>query len=198
MQKIRKIIPSFLTALRFWICLYWLISISIGNPYPSPIYLYAALLGILSDFLDGYFARRFQVESEWGAFLDPIADKFLTSLILMTFLYWSWLPLWPVALLILRDLYIQALRTWAAQKQKILSVDRWGKLKTAYLCLLIVCHLFIGIFANPLLVEYDKITLSLYLLAGILSWGSSLNYTRECFHNFLTKTPQVLSNDRLP
>ena len=103
--------------------------------YHAPII--AALLfavASLSDLLDGYLARRLKLTSDFGAFLDPVADKLLVNavLIMLAVVYPSLLV--PTLLIISREVLISALREWMASRGKrgVVAVAFSGKLKTTF------------------------------------------------------------------
>ncbi|MBQ9501464.1 MAG: CDP-diacylglycerol--glycerol-3-phosphate 3-phosphatidyltransferase [Lentisphaeria bacterium] len=93
-------------------------------------YILAILAG-LTDLLDGYLARRFDIVSDFGALMDPLADKiFVTGTMLMAVEY-GLMPAWIAVAVLCREFMVTGLRTLAAKKQVVISADRWGKLKTA-------------------------------------------------------------------
>jgi len=87
----------------------------------------------LTDFFDGYFARRYKVESEFGIFLDPLADKFLTfaAFICLPFLDPSQFPWWAIGLIVIRDITITLLRIYSDRKGIIMETRKTAKAKTA-------------------------------------------------------------------
>lgn len=89
------------------------------------------IIAALSDFLDGYLARKLNKVSTFGKFFDAIADKFLTSAVLIVMSYVKIIPIWITLILILRDFLIDALRQVLASKQVILAANWYGKWKTA-------------------------------------------------------------------
>lgn len=90
-----------------------------------------ALLAGLTDLLDGYLARRYHWISDFGALMDPLADKiFVTGTMLMAVEY-RIIPAWIAIAVLFREFMVTGLRTLAAKKQIVISADRWGKLKTA-------------------------------------------------------------------
>lgn len=103
----------------------------------SPTWKYTALLWIfiaaaLTDFLDGYLARKWNVVSAIGALFDPIADKLLVALMLVYLLTIKGAVLLvPVAVMLLRELYISGLREFLSSRLITLPVSKGGKLKTA-------------------------------------------------------------------
>ena len=93
-------------------------------------YILAILAG-LTDLLDGYIARRYNFVSDFGALMDPLADKiFVTGTMLMAVEY-RLMPAWIAVAVLCREFMVTGLRTLAAKKQVVISADRWGKLKTA-------------------------------------------------------------------
>ena len=90
-----------------------------------------ALLAGVTDLVDGYIARRFNAISDFGALMDPLADKiFVTGCMLMAIQY-KLMPAWIAIAVLCREFMVTGLRTLAAKKQVIISADRWGKVKTA-------------------------------------------------------------------
>ncbi len=99
-------------------------------------------IAALTDWLDGYLARRWDQSSKLGAFLDPVADKLLVAVVLILLLQRSpeiWLAL-PIAIVIGREITISALREWMAElgaRQRV-SVSSIGKIKTTCQMLAII------------------------------------------------------------
>lgn len=98
------------------------------GPWPLLVIFAAASL---TDFLDGYLARKWNVVSAIGAMLDPLADKLLVALMLLYLLTHSDVPLLPVAVILLREIYIAGLRESLALRSIPLPVSSGGKWKTA-------------------------------------------------------------------
>ena len=98
------------------------------------------LLTSLTDFLDGYLARKNNEVTDLGKFLDPIADKMLVNsmLIFLSINFksisnsHSSIPFFCVILMIIRDLIVDGLRLMAANKQIVISANIFGKLKTVF------------------------------------------------------------------
>lgn len=87
----------------------------------------------ITDAVDGYLARKYDVESEVGIFLDPLADKFLTfaGFVCLPFLDPSQFPWWAVILIVLRDVAITLLRIYTKRKNITLETRNTAKVKTA-------------------------------------------------------------------
>ncbi|MBN2434929.1 MAG: CDP-diacylglycerol--glycerol-3-phosphate 3-phosphatidyltransferase [Spirochaetes bacterium] len=87
----------------------------------------------ITDFFDGWSARKLKLESEFGKFLDPLADKFLVIAALICFLILDPLiPLWMVLVIIGRDLLITFIRYLAVRKGNSIRTSHFGKVKTAF------------------------------------------------------------------
>ncbi|GLP96124.1 CDP-diacylglycerol--glycerol-3-phosphate 3-phosphatidyltransferase [Paraferrimonas sedimenticola] len=93
------------------------------------------VLASITDYLDGYLARRLNQSTEFGAFLDPVADKVMVaiSLVLLAEHYSVWWITLPAAIMISREIVISALREWMAElgKRGNVAVSLLGKVKTA-------------------------------------------------------------------
>ncbi len=86
----------------------------------------------ITDWLDGYLARKNNQVTDFGKFFDPLADKILVNSVLVFFAAYLYVPIWVVVLFIVRDLMVDGLRMNLSSKGKVLSADRYGKLKTIF------------------------------------------------------------------
>ena len=86
---------------------------------------------VLTDVLDGFFARRRDAVSKLGVFIDLVADKILTTSVLVAFVDLGILPTWPVVVILVREFVITGLRTVAAAEGVVIPAAVWGKQKTA-------------------------------------------------------------------
>lgn len=109
----------------------------------------AIVFGIASitDFLDGYLARRLGQITEFGIIIDPIADKFLVISALFLLVSMGSLSLWPAIIITVREFLITALRVGALTKNIVIKAEMGGKLKTnaqvfGILCLILEDSLF--------------------------------------------------------
>lgn len=138
------------------------------------------LLASLTDFLDGYIARRRQQVTKLGKLLDPAADKLLTSAAFISLVELGLAPAWMVVIIIAREFAVSALRSLAASENMVLGAITSGKAKTV-----------IQIIAISLLIFYNQLgtferlaPLSLWL-ATIISVYSGVEY-------YVRFAPQVL------
>lgn len=131
-------------------------------------------LASVTDYYDGYFARKYQAVSNMGKFMDPIADKILVTGVLIMLLYQSKVDPWMVLLILSRDTFIGGIRAVAAADQIIIDARPTGKWKTA-LQMVGIPALIIGEVEGNLL-YVDKIGYALLWISVILSITSGVQY----------------------
>lgn len=88
------------------------------------------IVGAITDYYDGYFARKYKVESNFGRLMDPVADKILVSVTLIMLLPLRHIDPVMVSLLLSRDLIIGAIRAAAAADNLVIAAKAFGKWKT--------------------------------------------------------------------
>lgn len=88
------------------------------------------ILASITDFFDGYLARRYKIVSSFGVFLDLTADKVLVSTILIALVQVALVPAWIVVIIVAREFLVTGLRSMAAAKGKVIPAGIWGKQKT--------------------------------------------------------------------
>ena len=89
------------------------------------------ILASLTDFLDGYIARHYNQTSDFGKFLDPLADKLLTIAAMSMFCEWGKFPAWALMIVLTREFAVSGLRMVASQKGNVIAAGWSGKVKTA-------------------------------------------------------------------
>ena len=96
---------------------------------------YAALLifiiACLTDFADGYIARRYHQITNFGKFMDPLADKMLVMAAMCYFVECGQMPGWTLALVLLREFAVSGMRLVAAERGRVIAAAWSGKIKTA-------------------------------------------------------------------
>ncbi|MCG8372998.1 MAG: CDP-diacylglycerol--glycerol-3-phosphate 3-phosphatidyltransferase [Balneolales bacterium] len=106
------------------------------------------IIAAITDYFDGYYARKYKLESDFGAFLDPLADKFLTfsGFVVLPFIDPGQFPWWCIILIILRDTVITILRVYF-KRRRISMVTRFtAKIKTTIQMIFLYLGLAIGLF----------------------------------------------------
>lgn len=89
------------------------------------------VIASLTDFIDGQIARKCNQVSDFGKFLDPLADKLLTIAVLTIFCEWGWLPAWALMIVLTREFAVTGLRLVAVGKGTVIAAAKSGKIKTA-------------------------------------------------------------------
>ena len=89
------------------------------------------IIASLTDFLDGYIARHYNQTSDFGKFLDPLADKLLTIAAMTMFCEWGVFPAWALMIILTREFGVSGLRMVASQKGTVIAAGWSGKVKTA-------------------------------------------------------------------
>lgn len=131
-------------------------------------------LALITDFIDGYLARRSGKITKLGTLLDPIADKFLVISALIILVDMERLPAWMVIVIIVREFLVTGLRSIAFSKDIVIPAEFWGKIKTVTQFTAILCLILRGkIFTVDL---YDAGVVLIWT-AFVLSIVSGVQYT---------------------
>lgn len=88
------------------------------------------IIASLTDFVDGQIARKYNQVSDFGKFLDPLADKLLTISAMVMFCQWGMMPAWALMLVLAREFAVTGLRLIAVGKGKVIAAGWSGKVKT--------------------------------------------------------------------
>ena len=97
-------------------------------------HLWAALavfiLASVTDFIDGYVARHYHQITDFGKFMDPLADKLLVMSAMAWFVEVAWMPAWAFFVVIARELAVTGLRLVAVEQGRVIAAAKSGKVKT--------------------------------------------------------------------
>jgi len=114
--------------------------------YPNRLFTAAAALifsaAAITDYLDGYLARQYGLESTLGKVMDPVADKLLVSSAFIMITSHGWIPAWMVCIIVGRELAVTGLRNIIAGKGEDVSASWLGKYKTGFQIAAIIPLLF--------------------------------------------------------
>lgn len=89
------------------------------------------VIASLTDYIDGYIARKYKQVSDFGKFLDPLADKLLVIAAMVMFCQWGSFPAWALMIVLTREFAVTGLRLVAVGKGKVIAAGWSGKVKTA-------------------------------------------------------------------
>jgi CDP-diacylglycerol--glycerol-3-phosphate 3-phosphatidyltransferase len=142
------------------------------------------VIAALTDLLDGYIARRYQIVTTMGKFLDPIADKLVVNTAMILMIPIGRIPAWIVAIIIIRDFTVDGIRTIASSEGIIIGSSRLAKQKT--LCqvvavtALMIHYPFLGADAH-------LVGIAILYVALFLTLYSGLDYLVKFFKEILNK-----------
>lgn len=125
--------PNKLTLVRIVLAPVFLFIILCNNGLIRHSYLFAGLmfgLASLTDMLDGRIARKYNEITDFGKFLDPLADKMLVTAALIAFVELDLINTWIAMIIITREFLVTSLRLVAAGRGKVIAASNWGKAKT--------------------------------------------------------------------
>lgn len=142
--------------------------------------LFASASGL--DILDGWLARRQNLVTVFGKFMDPLADKLMAMSVMIYLVYVDLLPPWLVMLMLGRDFYISGLRSVAATMGVVIAAGEGGKLKTVFQLVGICCVMVRYAYRWPVfdrLVDFHLIGMWFLYVSLLLSIGSAIQYTAD-------------------
>lgn len=123
-------LPNQLTILRIILSPVFLVFFLSDVIWMKQISVAIYIIAALSDWYDGWLARKFNYITSWGKFWDPLADKILTSVAFIGFSIVELIPLWMVIIIVGRDVIITLLRVFADMKNFIFTTSYYAKWKT--------------------------------------------------------------------
>ena len=134
--------------------------------FPTRVSTWAAAIifsaAAITDYFDGYFARRFGLVSNLGKVMDPVADKLLVSSAFIMLTALGWAPAWMVCIIIGREIAVTGLRNIIAEKGEDVSASNLGKYKTGFQIAA----------AIPLLIHYPFFGLNPHAIGMFFLWGA--------------------------
>ena len=131
----------------------------------------------LTDLFDGKIARKYNLVTNFGKFMDPIADKLLVSSALISFVGLNRLQAWIVIILIAREFIISGFRLVASDSGIVLAASWWGKFKTAFQ--MIMCILLIINIQNNVFTVFNNVFIYISLALSVISLADYLIKNRK-------------------
>jgi len=154
-------LPNRLTVARFFLTLGFVVALSVDWRYGHTVALVLFLVGSITDYADGYIARRYGLVTDFGKLMDPLVDKIMIAgaFICLVPPPSRAIPAWAVVVIISREFLITGLRLLAASKGTILPAEALGKHKTGWQIATVI--FFLCVLAAR---EFDGLGLSSTLL----------------------------------
>lgn len=164
-------LPNLLTMGRILVIPLVLYLLDRGSPFDCFLAAGVYTLAAITDFLDGYLARKRGLVSVLGKFLDPLADKLIVTATLVWLVTMGRVPAWLVILLIGREITVTALRGIASNEGLVIAAGGGGKSKTALQMVGLIC-LILGYPYHINLFVYDFGMVDLVMVGRALIYGS--------------------------
>ena len=136
-------LPNKLTILRM-VMVPFFVAVLLGRPFGDASDAAALVIFIaasLTDMLDGQIARRCNLITDFGKFMDPLADKVLTCSGMICLVALGRLPAWVVCIIVGREFTISGFRLVAAEKGVVIAASWWGKFKTVFQMIMVILML---------------------------------------------------------
>jgi len=124
-------LPNKLTILRVILIVPFLAVLYLNIPYATYIALAIFILASLTDMLDGKIARKYNLITDFGKFMDPLADKMLTTAAMVWFVENGQMAGWMLLVVLVREFGVSGLRMVASDKGRVIAAGWSGKVKTA-------------------------------------------------------------------
>ena len=163
-----------ITVLRIILIPVWLILAYRGHMVPA---LIVYVIACLSDLLDGYIARHYNQITNFGKFMDPLADKMLVLAAMCYFVDNGQMPGWTVSIVLFREFSVSGLRLIAVEQQRVIAAAWSGKIKTA---VTMVALGLMTVFPSPRL---DLICTGLILVSTVYSGVEYFVKNRDVFRD---------------
>ena len=176
-------LPNKLTILRMVLVPFFVATLlmSAANEPLKWVALVLFIVASLTDFADGYIARKYNLITNFGKFMDPLADKILTISGMICLIELGRIPSWIVRIIVAREFIISGFRLIAAENGVVIAANMWGKLKTNF-------QMFMIIFMIMNIPQFQIVT-------NILMW-IALALTIISLVTYISANKQVLAGDK--
>lgn len=137
-------LPNKLTVLRVIMIPFFVVFMltDLGGQYSNYIALVIFCVASLTDMLDGKIARKYNLVTNFGKFMDPLADKLLVGAAMICLIPMDKLPAWIVIVIISREFIISGFRLVAADNGVVIAASYWGKFKTTFQMTAVILLIF--------------------------------------------------------
>ena len=125
-------LPNRLTVSRFFLTLGFVVMLSLNWRFGHTVALVLFVLGGVTDYVDGYVARRYGMVTDFGKLMDPLVDKIMISGGFICLVPGGFIPAWAAVVILSREFLITGLRLLAASKGIVLPAESIGKHKTGW------------------------------------------------------------------
>jgi len=151
-------LPNIITLMRISVVPFLFILLTEPGKKLSLILAILFAVASITDMLDGYLARKYNMITTMGKFLDPLADKLIVNTAMILMIPFGWIPAWIVAITIIRDLIVDGIRSIASSEGLYIQASRLGKQKT-------IAQLFA---VTALMIHYPFLGIDSHLVGMVL------------------------------
>ena len=179
-------LPNKLTVLRVILIPFFVafLLLSPGNDTFKWVALAIFVIASLTDMSDGKIARKYNLITDFGKFMDPLADKLLVCSAMICLIDLGKIPSWIVVIIIAREFIISGFRLVAADNGRVIAASYWGKFKTTFQMIMVIL-MIAGL--GDIIPYYD-------LLTQIIMW-IALALTIISLVDYIVKNKDVMSGD---
>jgi CDP-diacylglycerol--glycerol-3-phosphate 3-phosphatidyltransferase len=185
--EIQLTLPNQLTLLRIILTPVFVLLLMSGSPLYLQLSLVVFVIAALTDWYDGWIARKMGHSSRWGKFLDPLADKILSSAALLTFVGLNLVDGWMVWIVIARDFLITGLRSYAEYLDRPIVTTKGAQAKTfgQFVVIYYILILHVARSVPPVYQEFGptidalmhpKVLFGMMLLVTLSTLGTGIAY----------------------
>ena len=170
-------LPNKLTVLRMVLVPFFVATLLLSKTNDTLKWVALALFVIasLTDFADGYIARKYNLITNFGKFMDPLADKILTVSGMICLIVLGRIPSWIVVIIVAREFIISGFRLIAAENGVVIAANYWGKFKTTFQMFMII----LMIMNIPQLQIVTNIVMWIALALTIISLVTYINANKQ-------------------
>ena len=185
--EIQLTLPNQLTLLRILLTPVFVILLLSGSSFTMQLSLVVFVVAALTDWYDGWIARKMGHSSRWGKFLDPLADKILSSAALLAFVGLNLVDAWMVWIVVVRDFLITGLRSYAEYLDRPIVTTRGAQAKTfgQFVVIYYILILYVGRSIPPVYRDFGstidalmhpKVLFGMMLLVTLSTAGTGIAY----------------------
>lgn len=169
-------LPNKITIFRVILIPVFLILLMVpGIPLGKWIAIFVFIIASLSDMVDGKIARKYHLVTDFGKFMDPLADKLLVCSALIALIDLDMIPAWAVIIIIAREFTISGFRLVASDNGRVIAASMWGKVKTTVQMITII-YLLVMVAADLKIKALTIVGNALIFIAVALTVISLIDY----------------------
>ena len=166
-----------LTMLRVVMIPAFLLVLYMGIPFANFVALAIFIVASLTDWLDGYIARNYNKTTDFGKFMDPLADKCLVIAAMLWFVEIGQMPAWALLIVVVREFAVSGIRMQAANLGRVIAAGWSGKVKTAS-TMVCICLMLL-----PIPTVVNTMCVAVIVVTTLYSGGEYLIQNKDVFSN---------------